>query len=220
MTQIRDFSRLFFILLCAALTSICRLEAYSIASPQRQEIFSANKEFCVVTDPRTQLNKIYRTSDLTTALWEFSLSIWWCEVVVSNDGQTLAVIGSEFVGAEYLKTADCVMFFTSDGNSVSIPFRKVYPNPPLSYWDGPPGQPLRKWYNRVEKHGDQFIIHTTGGGSATFDLNQRKLVTKKFVGIYKPSHIVFACILLLSGLFWRIYHRKKLKKMRIKNKYS
>jgi len=199
-------------LICAfGVADLARATSY--APPERQEIFSDNREFLLVVDPESETHKVSRADDPGNTLWQFELPVWHFPFVVSNDGQTVAVVAWRHVQEDALAHGDCITFFSADGGRTGVAFREVYPNPPKTkhVGIGPIGDFWRTWYKDTEVSGDRLVIHTTGGGTATFDLNQRSLIGTSAVGLLKPTNLALGVLfgLLLAVCGWLLYRRKK-----------
>ena len=182
--------------------------ATSYASPEKRKVYSANREFYLFVDPESQTQVVYASSS-NDALWSFQLHIWHYPFLVSNDGQTVAVVAWQHVKEDNLGQSDCVTFFQSDGTRKGIPFDDVYHNPPRtsSVTIGPIGDFWRTWYHDVESSGDTFTIQTTGGGYAKFDLRSQSLVRKGRVGLFKPLNIL--AVVVVSGIVGIVWYRNR-----------
>ena len=185
--------------------------ATSYADPVRQEIQSSNHAFVLVVDPETEIHQVSATTDPASVLWQFELPVWHFPFVLSNDGQTVAVVAWRHVNEDDLKVGDCVTFFSAGGSRTGIPFREVYSDPPKTseVGIGPIGDFWRTWYHEVESHDDLLVIHTTGGGTVTFDLRTRAMVTKRGVGFFKPKHLRLgvAMVVVAAVMGW-VFRRR------------
>lgn len=198
------------------LSLICSFPAgaTSYGKPKRQLIYSPNGEFVLFVNPETQRHIIRAASDPETEIWSFTCRVWHFPFFLSNDGQTVAVVAWRHVRRESLAESDCVTFYQADASEKGIPFEDVYPSPPRTslVTIGPVGHFWRTWYYDVEQNGDLFTIATTGGGSAIFDLNERKLVKRNWVGYRKPMNLLAAvCAIVLAVVVFRM-RRRRLKK--------
>lgn len=203
-------------ILLLSLISSLPAGATSYGKPKRQLIYSPNGEFVLAVNPETERHIIKAASEPETEIWSFSRRVWHFPFFLSNDGQTAAVVEWRHVRKESLAERDCVTFYQADGSEKGIPFEDVYPSPPRTslVTIGPAGYFWRTWYHDVEKNGDLFTIATTGGGSATFDLNERALVKKSWIGYRKPMNLLTGiCVIVLTMVAFGIRGRRLRKRL-------
>jgi hypothetical protein len=195
----KNMTRKLFIIVLSLFYLSFFAEATSYAPPKREEIHSPSQKYLLVIDPATKKHVVSLTSTPNTEIWSFSLPVWHSPVLLSNDGQTVAVIAWRHVQEGALAKGDCVTFYRSDGSKIGIPFGEVYPNPPKTsdVGIGPIGDFWHTWYHSVEQDGDIFSIATTNGGSATLDIVNCKLLKSSRISSSKSFNLPVVLILII-----------------------
>jgi hypothetical protein len=118
-------------------------------------VFSPNGAYVLDVDPVREVNTVYAAGDRTKPLWSFPEHLWLQSVLLSDDGETVVVLKSEFIKAESIKAADGVMLIKRDGEFRRYGVAELcpYPRRTVDVGIGPVGDFWRTWYSDVSNDG-------------------------------------------------------------------
>ena len=108
--------------LLAALILCLPVEATSYGKPERSVVNSPNGEFILLVDPETEKHVISAASHPGVEVWSFTSPVWHSPFLLSNDGQTVALVEWRHIGVKGLGEGDSVIFFRSGMPEKGIPF--------------------------------------------------------------------------------------------------
>ncbi|MBK1829861.1 hypothetical protein JIN77_03935 [Verrucomicrobiaceae bacterium R5-34] len=173
-------SNLGWLILLLMLATQLNSEATSYAKPQSRTIKSANGQYTLITNPKSQEHQVYASKNLNTPLWSFKLVMWHFPIYLSNDGQKVCHLAWRHVREDQLKR-DCVTFRNAQGIIKSHPFSSICPNPPKTQavGPGPIGDFWRTWYREATSDSETVTVRTTRDKTFTFSFKNGKIVSKE-----------------------------------------
>lgn len=189
-----------FFLMIISISFHCSATSY--AMPQAHNVYSPNKAFFLIVNPKNNTHTIRSAKNSEKILWHFKKEVWHYPFLVSNNGNTVATIAWKHVGEDNLDSTG-VQIWNKNGVIKSIKIKDLCPNPPQTEKldvIGPIGEAWRTWYYEVRSNGETFTIKTTRMDKFEISLVDGKVLSKTKVRSLKREEEATLGILNIIGL--------------------